>query len=186
VSTGDDQPTGSLADAALELYRMTGQDLDEVDQRTLAAMLAHDSDGQWLQPEFLNPSGDGSSLLEARALAGLLLLDEDIVWAIRGREVLKGRLRRLATLIEGSVELHAQVARVRFANGEEQIELRSGHRLRLKHAGHALRGLSVDCVLLDGYVSLREIEAHRMTAWPCMRSRPNPQLVINYGSVQGG
>ncbi len=165
-------------DSAAELYRMVaGNDLDATDRRTLAHMLTQDAEGLWLVPEFRISSGDGDRLLEARALAGLFLFDEDIVWLARGREALKDQFRRLRALIEGAESLRLQVKRISAANGEERIDLRSGRRLRFMSGGRSAgRGLSVDCCLLDG--SLKEIETLRANLWPCMRSRPNPQLVI--------
>lgn len=166
-----------MHEAIAELYRMvTGQEFEPWQLATLADMLACGYDGQWTAREFRIHTGQGAQLLEARALAGLFVLDEDLIWARRGREALRGQFRRLRALIEGSDWLRQQVRRVGAANGEERIELRTGRRLLFMHGGNGLRGLSVDCVLLDGY--LNDIDTNRTNAWPCMRSRPNPQMVI--------
>jgi hypothetical protein len=170
--------TGTIGDAASEMYRMVaGRDLDEWQRTMLGEMLTRGPDGKWTTPE-VRAGLDARPLLEARALAGLFLLDENVVWSTARAEATKEAFGRLRALIEGAEALRLQVRRCSAANGQQAIELRNGHRLRfMTRTRSSGRGLSTDCHIADEWLDART-DPHVLTDIKLsMVARRNPQLV---------
>ena len=95
-------------------------------------------------------NGKGS-VLEARALAGLLLFDEQMV-IHSAHEVRTAQLgfRRLKAYFENYDDLRRKVAGIGNAVAREYIRLRSGQEIRfVTRSKSAIRGFSADCLLLD-------------------------------------
>ena len=90
-------------------------------------------------------------ILEARALAGLLLFDEKMI-VHSAHEVRTAQLgfRRLKSYFENYDDLRRKVAGIGNAVAREYIRLRSGQEVRfVTRSKSAIRGFSADCLLLD-------------------------------------
>jgi len=95
-------------------------------------------------------NGKGS-VLEARALAGLLLFDEQMI-IHSAHEVRTAQLgfRRLKAYFENFDDLRRKVVGIGNAVAREYIRLRSGQEVRfVTRSKSAIRGFSADCLLLD-------------------------------------
>lgn len=169
----------TLAPSAVELYRLiTGEDLSERQAQVLERMLSTDDAGRWVARV---AEADNRRVLEARALAGMFLFGEDLIWSFYRSRQLAETFERIALLVDQPDMLGSQVGRVRRANGAQSIQLTSGRRLtfRLRSVG-GLRGISADCHLLDEAMGERHdtrAEVHAVAMHSCA-GRPNPQLVI--------
>lgn len=171
---------GSSAGAeAVELAADAGLYLDDWQSWFLAEALAEDSAGYWAAFEvalFVARQNGKGSIIEARQLAGLFLLNEGLqVHTAHDFKTCFEHFLRIVSLIEGSPDLDARVQRVRRGAGEQAIELKNGNRLRfLARSSGSGRGLSGDTVYLD--------EAYALTAammgalLPTLSARENPQV----------
>ncbi len=95
-------------------------------------------------------NGKGA-LLEARALAGLLLFDEKMI-IHSAHEVRTAQIgfQRLKAYFENYDDLRRKVAGIGNAVAREYIRLRSGQEVRfVTRSKSAIRGFSADCLLLD-------------------------------------
>lgn len=173
----NDQPTPALAADAAELYKIvTGEELES--NSRLADMFAVEPDGRWTLRVVHGATGQ---LLAARAFAGLLLLDEQLIWSFYRNVTLRDVFKRTAAALDGSDALRGQVQRIRRANGEQQIEMRSGARLRFinRDRGRGGRGISADCHLLDEYYGDPRSGTDAIPlALINGAGRRNPQLVV--------
>lgn len=167
---------------AVELAAMAGLFLDDWQQFVLTQSLAEDERGRFVAFEtgIVVPRQNGKgSLFEARELAGLFLLDEQLL--IHSAHLFSTSLdafRRILMLIESTPDFDRQVMRVAKSHGEEGIELKSGQRLlfktRTKGGG---RGLTGDFVGLDEAMILPSATVGALM--PTMAARSmlgNPQL----------
>jgi hypothetical protein len=157
---------------AVELYCMaTGVDLADQRAAALEQMLATGEDAKWTNREVMVSD---RQVLEARALAGLFLYNEDVVWSFSDQRALLAAFRWMADCIARNDALSAYVRRVDRANGAQGVRLHSGrHLLFMRHGGP--RGMSADCYLLD---EAEAVGMHdRMVALLCGSGRPNPQLI---------
>lgn len=172
LSDGKRHSYGAEAEA---LYRTASE--GPVDRSALEAMLSVDADGRWTCPSYAVP-GAGVGVLEARALAGLFLLGERVVWVAKN---VPATIRRFAELVHASEPLRALVRRIYYANGDQRVVLNDGRWLRvlyLTRFGQAGRGMSADCVLLDDWSD--EYAEQRANYLRVVCARPNPQLVFRY------
>lgn len=168
----------SLGDAAVELAASFGLILDPWQCNVLRdALQVKDSDpSKWASFEVglvcARQNGKGS-ILEARELAGALLLGEKlIVHSAHEFKTAKEAMRRLEMLLAEAGEPY----RANRSHGEESIEFKNtGARVmfqtRTKAAG---RGLSGDLVILDEAMILSSDAVGALL--PTMSARPNPQL----------
>lgn len=168
----------TLTHPAVELYRLaTGTDLQPDAAAALERMLATGPDGKFIDREV---RAYDRSFLEARVLAGLFLLGENVVWTFHRATSLRDAFKRMAALANAEA-LRVEVAHIRRANGSERIELRTGVRLVFapRAFGRGARGFSADlCVVdeaLDGPTATHAEE--RANALIVGAARPNPQLV---------
>lgn len=171
--------TGSAGPEAVELAALAGLHLDPWQQWCLDAALGEDEDHQWAAFEVAilvgRQNGKGS-ILEARQLAGLFLLNERLqVHTAHEFKTCFEHFLRMVSLIESTPELDKRVARIRRGAGEQAIELKTGERLRfLARSSGSGRGMSGDCVYLDEAFALTP---HMMGALlPTLSARPNPQV----------
>jgi hypothetical protein len=120
-------------------------------------------------------NGKGA-ILEARELAGLFLLDEQLILhsAHEYKTAAEG-FRRILALIENSDMLRRRVKQVRTSHGEEGVELLSGQRLRfIARSTGSGRGFTGDCIILDEAYNLPDAMVEALM--PTVSARPNPQL----------
>lgn len=164
---------------AVELAASAGLVLDPWQADCLTDALGEGADGKWSAMEVglivARQNGKGS-ILEARALAGLLLFGSRLVmWTAHELKTAKEAFRRVEDLFANSDDLRRRVKRVIHTNGEEGIELLSGARLRfLARSKGSGRGFSGDDVFLDEAYALTEEQ--RDALMPTLSARPNPQI----------
>lgn len=171
--------SGSAGSEAVELAALAGLHLDDWQAWVLEHSLSERKNHTWAAFEVgvvvCRQVGKGS-ILEARQLAGLTLLREQL--AIHTAHEFKTSYEhflRMTRLVEQCPDIDRQVVRVRRGAGEQAIEMRNGCRLRfLARSSGSGRGFTADAVYFD--------EAYALTdemvgaAMPALSSRPNPQV----------
>ncbi|MGW9371185.1 terminase [Streptomyces xanthophaeus] len=169
----------SSGQEAAELAAMAGLELDPWQRYVLDQGLGERADGSWSAFEVAvnvpRQNGKGG-VIEARELAGLFLLNEQLI--LHSAHEFKTAIeafRRVTALVTNCDTLRKRVARVRRTTGEESIELVTGQRLRfLARSGGSGRGFSGDCNVLDEAMILGDEAMGALM--PTMSARPNPQI----------
>ena len=158
---------------------MAGLYLDPWQEFVLANSLGERKDGKWAAFEVgltVSRQNGKGSILEARELAGLFLLDEQlIVHSAHQFDTSLEAFRRLLYRIEETPDFDRRVKRVSRSHGEEGIELKGGQRIRFRtRTKGGGRGFTGDCLILDEAMILPET-AHGALL-PTLSARPNPQV----------
>jgi len=153
--------------------------LASADREALAAMLDQGDDGKWTNVEYTCRD----AVAVTRALAGFLLLGEDVLWTA-GRQVnardafhrMAEVLRAIGQSADGNlIDVGGASIKVRYANGDEGFHrLDTGRRMRF--IARTVRRWSVDLVILD-----EAVRSQREDLLPALAARPNPQLVTLHG-----
>ncbi len=119
-------------------------------------------------------NGKGS-IMEARQLAGLFLLSEQLqVHTAHEFRTTFEHFLRITRLIESAPALDKKVMRIRRGAGEQAVELKSGERLRfIARSSGGGRGFSGDTVYLDEAFAVTEQMMGALI--PSLSARPNPQ-----------
>lgn len=170
----------SASEEAVELSALAGLDLDDWQAWLLGEMLQQDRSGRWAAFEvgvFIPRQNGKGGLLEARQLAGLFLVGEQLqVHTAHEFKTCFEHFLRIVALVENTPELDAKVQRIRRGAGEQAIELKTGQRLRfLARTSGSGRGMSGDTVYLDEAFALTpEIMGALL---PTLSAVPNPQLI---------
>jgi hypothetical protein len=169
----------ALGDDAIELAALASLDLDPWQQFILRHSLRRRRNGKWAAFEVggVLPRQNGKgAVLEARELAGLFLLDEQLLLhSAHEFKTAREAFRRIQRLIQGTRDFDRRVKRMYTANGNEMIELKSGQRLQFvaRSAGSG-RGFSGDFIGLD---EAQHLSDEPMAALlPTLSARPNPQV----------
>ncbi|MGL5908693.1 MAG: hypothetical protein ACRCZP_01745 [Phycicoccus sp.] len=178
----------TLGPAAAALMRLSGQPMDPWQRDALDDLLGVGADGKWASLEWCEvcPRQNGkSAIMEARALAGLLLLDEQMIMFSAHEykaaiEIFRRLQQRIAELVRlGHAGPGTRFGKIKIWNshGDEGFErIDTGQRMRLlarsKGSGRAFAG---DCVLIDEAYALSEDQIAAMM--PTVLARPNPQIV---------
>lgn len=164
---------------AIELVSGVGLDLDGWQRDFLVDALGRTTEGGWAATEvgLVAPRQNGKgAILEARMLAGLFLFGEQLQ-VYTAHEVKTGQemFRRLVGLVEADEDLVPQVKAIRWANGQEAIELESGGRIRfIARSRKSGRGFSADAVYFD---EAFELSAETVAAAvPTMSAGTHPQI----------
>lgn len=116
-----------------------------------------------------------SQLIVARALAGVLLFNEQtIICSAHQTDTAREVFQRLLDIIDDNPAVSRRVDSVMKAIGREHIRFQNGQIIRIKARSIAgSRGFSADCLLLD------EAQILGRAAWssilPTMSARENPQ-----------
>jgi hypothetical protein len=161
-----------------DLSASFGVVLDPWQETVLQAAMGERSDGTWAarQVAVSTPRQNGKSqLIVARALAGVLLFNEQtIIVSAHQQDTAREVFGRILDLIEVSPALSVRVGDVMRAINRESITFTSGQQIRFKaRSKGGGRGFSCDCLLLD------EAQILGAAAWsailPTMSARPNPQ-----------
>lgn len=169
----------AAADECIELAEASGLLLDESQKFTLCAALGERADGSWAATDVVDEeprqNGKGDTQI-ARQLGGLFLFGESlqIATAHEFKTANEGFLR-LVAVIDGDPSLRKKVLRIRYANGEQGVELRNGNRLKFAaRSGGSGRGFAgVSTVYLDeAYAATLEQLAAML---PTLSTHPNPQ-----------
>jgi hypothetical protein len=164
---------------AVEFAAAAGLKLDEGQAFVLEHALGVQEDGRWAAfgVGLVEPRQNGKgAILEARELAGLFLFGERLL--IHSAHMVDTSLehfRRLLFLIEDTPELDQKVAKVRNTNGQEEIQLKTGERIRFRtRSKGGGRGFSCDFLALDEAMFLPEFAYGALL--PTLSARPNPQV----------
>lgn len=167
---------------AIELCRLAGLDLDPWQELVLTHSLGERPNGKWAAFEvgLVVPRQNGKgSVLEARELTGLFLLNERlIIHSAHEQATSSEHYRRLLHLIESVPEFDRRVLRAPKGKGMEAIELRGGQRIFFKtRTGGGGRGLTGDLVVLDEAMILPTATMAALVPTMAARSiEGNPQL----------
>jgi hypothetical protein len=164
---------------AVELAKLAGLILDEWQAWFLRESLKVGQDGRWsaFEAGLIVPRQNGKgSLLEARQVAGLFLLEEPLgVHSAHEFKTSYEHFLRITSLIEGCADLDRKVMRIRRGAGEQAVELKNGCRLRfLARSTGSGRGLTGDTVYLDEAFALTTAQMGAML--PTLSAVPNPQV----------
>lgn len=136
--------------------------------------LGERADGSWASPTVglvVGRQNGKGSILEARELAGLFLLGEElIVHTAHRQKIATNHFRRLRSLIKQVPEFESRVAAAPKGKGAEAIELTDGRRIEFatRQSGNA-RGLSADLIVYDEAMFLTEDD--RSAISPTMAAR---------------
>lgn len=167
------------SDAALELLDATGAILEDWQEDVFTKSLM-ERNGKWAAFEvgLVVPRQNGKSELALhRMIAGLFVLREPlIIYTAHLADTSLEMFRRLIEMIEAVPWLEREVAHVWRTNGKEQIELRSGQRVRFrtrtKGGGRGYAGVS--CVIFDEAMIFPEASIGSIL--PVVSRAPNAQL----------
>jgi hypothetical protein len=184
--------SSSAGEEAVELARMAGLLLDPWQEFVLHHSLGERPDGKWAAFEVgvvVSRQNGKGSILEARELAGLFILDERfLVHSAHQFDTSLEAFRRLLMLIEDTPDLDRRVQRVSKSHGEEGIELkknpRTGLRQRIRFRTRTKgggRGFTGDLLILDEAMILPE--AAHGALLPTLSARPNPQVWYTASAV---
>jgi hypothetical protein len=174
-------------DAAQEAIRLAnaygvcdGHPLSGSQEATLRAGLGERSDGSWAAAtvaDFKPRQGGGKSdTVAARELAGLILFGERlIIHTAHEFPTANESFLRLVAVFEAWDDLRRRVARIRYANGEQGIELLTGQRLKYRaRTGGSGRGFAkADLIVYDEAQHLQA--EHVAASGPARAANPNSQ-----------
>src|SRR5688572_30229225 len=137
----------SAGQEAIDLAASAGLILDEWQENVLLDSMGERRNGNWAaqQVGLIVPRQNGKgTVLEARVLAGLFLLNEQlIIWSAHEFKTAKEAFLRVKGLIESNPHLDSKVRQIPVGAGNEGVEMRSGQRLRfLARSGGSGRGFS--------------------------------------------
>lgn len=157
-----------------------GNPLSESQKITLRAGLGERADGSWAATrvgDFGPRQGTGKSdKIAARELAGLILFGEQlIIHTAHEFPTANESFLRLVAVFENYDDLRKRVLRIRYANGEQGIELVTGQRLKYRaRTGGSGRGFAkADLVVYDEAQHLSR--EHVAASGPAKLANPNSQ-----------
>jgi hypothetical protein len=178
----------SHGDDAIDQAELAGLHLDDWQQDVLRHALGEREDGKWSAFEagiVVGRQQGKGAVLEARALAGFLLLDEPLVlWSAHEYKTAMEMFRRVRSCVrrlcrrvkDNLYDYDGVLIKVNNTNGEEgfervDTEQRIQFVARSKNSG---RGFSADCLIWDEAFALTEDEIDAQM--PTSLARPNPQI----------
>ena len=169
-----------LGDDAVALCEAVGLRLDPWQEYVVRGMLGERLDRRFSAPQVgvVVPRQQGKGvILEARALAGLFLLEERyIIWTAHELKTAQAAFLRLRGWIDGSPELSAMVRQMYTGNTENSIVLHDGRALRFLARTHGSgRGLTADSLILDEAYALKQGELAALM--PTIATSDNPQTI---------
>lgn len=174
----------AAAEEAIELADAYGVcdgfPLAESQKITLRAALGERADGSWAATrvgDFGPRQGTGKSdKIAVRELAGLILFGEQlIIHTAHEFPTANECFLRLVAVFENWDDLRKRVARIRYANGEQGIELNTGQRLKYRaRTGGSGRGFAkADLLVYDEAQHLSR--EHVAASGPAKMANPNSQ-----------
>lgn len=157
-----------------------GHPLAESQKITLRGALGERKDGKWAATsvaDFGPRQGTGKNdKIAARELAGLILFGERLqIHTAHEFPTANESFLRLVAVFENFDDLRRRVARIRYANGEQGIELLTGQRLKYRaRTGGSGRGFAkADLVVYDEAQHLAR--EHVAASGPAKLANPNSQ-----------
>ena len=169
----------STGEEATELAAMAGLGLDPWQQFVLVNGLGERDDGKWaafeVGVEVPRQNGKGG-LLEARELAGLFLLGEELlIHSAHEFATAEEALERMDQLLEANPDLSRRVRTLKRSHGQEGVYLKTGQRLRYRtRTKGGGRGFSADWIAMDEAMYIPE--SMHGALMPTLSARPNPQI----------
>lgn len=179
VHLPDGAVSHDAATEAIELGEQIGLVLDEAQRFGMDIAMSERDDGKWACFQFADfePRQNGKSdKIVLRELYGLFLADEPfLLHTAHEFPTANETFLRVAGFVENIDWLRRKVLRVRYANGEQGVEMRSGARLKFRaRTGGSGRGF--DDAALVVYDEGQHLAAEHMAASsPTMAVNPNPQ-----------
>ncbi|WP_199444465.1 hypothetical protein [Umezawaea beigongshangensis] len=179
----------SLGSIGIKLMKRAGKPLDFWQQQSLTLMMARQQDGLWACVEYAElvsrQNGKGG-ILEARALAGLLVLGEELImWsahevktALEAHRRVKALLLALGTQISDTlVDVDGVLIKIVSANGAEAFErMDTGARIKfIARSKGSGRGFSGDVNIIDEAFAFTPEQQDALM--PTLLARPNPQFI---------
>jgi hypothetical protein len=176
---------------ARDLAARAGLKLDPWQCNAIDLLLACKADGKWACFEYAElvarQNGKGA-ILEARVLAGFLLLGEQLIlWSAHEYKTAMEAFRRFRTLLrrlgkqvgnnENLIEYDGIRIKISNTNGEESFE-RLDTEARVKFVARSKgsgRGFSGDLVIIDEAFAYTLLQQEALM--PTMRARRNPQII---------
>jgi hypothetical protein len=121
-------------------------------------------DGRWAHPivtTVVSRQSGKSTMMMIRILAGLYLFEEPLQIASAHRLATSfEQFRTIVSMIEGNEKLAAQVKRIYWSHGAEEIQLKNGNRFMIKAGGASARGVSrPETVYLDELREMHDLES---------------------------
>lgn len=156
-----------------------GYPLDESQRFTLTVALGWQADGSWAAStvaDFEPRQAGKNDTLAARELAGLIIFGERlIIHTAHEFPTANESFLRLVEVFENWDDLRRKVSRIRYANGEQGIELASGQRLKYRaRTGGSGRGFAkADLTVYDEAQHLQA--EHVAASGPAKLANPNSQ-----------
>lgn len=182
-----DTPTTSLrADGAdiAALCKLAGIPVGDGQQRILDEVFATAPDGKVTNPEyhFAASPADATSALQLCALGWLYLARPPrVLWTTADAPTAAATFDSLATIIDGSNILRAQVTRIGRVNGAQEIRMANGCHLLMRSRAQSMRGYSANRLIIDqAHAFSRVRHASILIA---AAATQNPQVV--YGHAVG-
>jgi hypothetical protein len=177
------------AHAAIELWEYySKKSLDSAQKLTVELMMAEGSDGHWAarttgraEPR-QNGKGDEIEVVEAW---GLIQRGEWIVHTAHEIPTAKSAHRRLVGFLEGHKDLRRLIKQVRYANGDQSIEMVSGaivvYRTRTAGGGRGLDDISR--IVID---EAQHAQPEQLaSSLPILAANPNPQTnFVGTGGIE--
>jgi hypothetical protein len=177
------------AHSAIELWEhYSGKTLDSAERLAVELMMAEDANGRWAarttgrcEPR-QNGKGDEVEVVEAW---GLIQRGEWIVHTAHEIPTAKSAHRRLVGLLEGHKDLRRLVKQVRYANGDQSIEMTNGgivvYRTRTAGGGRGLDDISR--IVVDEAQHAQPEQLASST--PILAANPNPQInFVGTGGIE--
>lgn len=169
-----------LGDDAVALCTAVGLRLDPWQEHVVRGMLGERLDGKFSAPRVgvVVPRQQGKGvILEARALAGMFLLDEPfMIWTAHELKTAQAAFLRLRSWIDGAPDLAKRVRQYYTGNTENSIVLNDGRTLRfLARTPGSGRGLTASTLILDEAYALKE--QHLGALNPTLATAANPQTI---------
>jgi hypothetical protein len=177
------------AHSAIELWEhYSGKTLDSAERLAVELMMAEDGAGRWAarttgrcEPR-QNGKGDEVEVVEAW---GLIQRGEWIVHTAHEIPTAKSAHRRLVGFLEGHKDLRRLVKQVRYANGDQSIEMTNGgivvYRTRTAGGGRGLDDISR--IVVDEAQHAQPEQLASST--PILAANPNPQInFVGTGGIE--
>lgn len=176
-------PTAAYSDLAedtIALCAAVGLNLDPWQEHVVRGMLGERLDGKFVAPRvgIVVPRQQGKGvILEARALAGLFLLNEPfIIWTAHELKTAQAAFLRLRGWIDAAPDLAKHVRQYYTGNTENSIVLNDGRTLRfLARTAGSGRGLTGSTLILDEAYALKDNQLAALS--PVLTTAKNPQTI---------
>jgi hypothetical protein len=175
-----DAVSWEIAEQTIDLAGLCGLVLDGWQEDDIRNGMGQRADGLWAAFEVADivprQNGKGSKL-EARQLAGLVLLEEPLqIHTAHETKTMGEHLLRMIDLVDGAPQsIRRRFNKPKTGNGAESLSTKSGARLRfIARTKHSGRGFTGTTIYLDEAMEIGSgVIASLM---PTMAAVPNPQI----------